>query len=69
MEELLTYKEVAEYLKLSEGGVKLLVKRGLIPVVRLPGTKKVVRIRQSDIVRLMEESTVTKGGANEISQG
>jgi excisionase family DNA binding protein len=58
MNELMTYKQAAEYLHLSEGGVRLLVKRKLIPVCKVPGTVKVVRIRKSELDRLMSEGEV-----------
>ena len=61
----LTYQEATQYLKLSDRGFRLLVSRGLIPSYTLPGTSKVVRFKQSDLDRIMEEGANTKAANGE----
>ena len=60
VEKLLDYQQVADHLGITVAGVRKLVSRGRIPIVKI--TNGIVRIKEADLVRLMNESTVTKGG-------
>jgi putative molybdopterin biosynthesis protein len=54
METIYTIPEVAEYLKMSKSKVYDLVKKGRIPFIKIGRN---VRIRQSDLMRWLEEQT------------
>ena len=55
MEHLLTAAEVARYLKLSRSKVYYLIQRSIIPHIRMGRN---VRIRESDLIRWLEQQTV-----------
>ena len=56
-EELLRIPQVAENLNTGLSFVKGLISRGRLPVVRL--AKRAVRVRRSDLDKLIEECLVT----------
>ena len=52
--DLLEVWEVADYLNLTEGTVRRLIRDGVIPVVKLGGKKKSrIRVRRSDLDALI----------------
>ena len=66
MEKLMTAKDVADVLNLQRSTVYSLVRRGVLPHVRLTQgiRRSMVRFRPEDIDRLIKERTcpVRKGG-------
>jgi putative molybdopterin biosynthesis protein len=54
METIYAIPEVATYLKMSKSKVYDLVKKGKIPFIRIG---KNVRIRQSDLMKWLDEQT------------
>ena len=55
MEMLLKPNDVASALKISRHALRLLVRRGQLPAVRL--SRKTERFRPVDVARLMQQST------------
>ena len=54
--ELLTRKEVAEFLRTTDQFVDRLTARGLLPTIRFGfGARKQVRIRRSDLLRYLDK--------------
>ncbi len=56
MKKLLTIKEAATYLGLSEGSLKGLMRRDCIPYVKLG--PRVIRLDEEDLEMLLEERKV-----------
>ena len=64
-EQLLSYAQVAKRLGITVGGVSKLVRRGLIPAVRL--SPILVRIKESELERVLTElstDSTAKDGSN-----
>ena len=62
MDEILSPKELSKILKVSKPWPYVMVKRGLLPYLKMG---KLIRFRQSDIEKFLEESRVErkeKGG-------
>ncbi len=62
MEELLTVKEVMEYLKITRTTIYKLINRGAFPVIKVAGA---TRIKRDDLMAYIERSTETKGRDSE----
>lgn len=58
-DELLTRKEVAKWLKVTETTVYRLTRRGELPAIR--AGKRFTRIRKSDVLKFLERHTEGKG--------
>lgn len=59
MDELLTVREVAERLKLTEKSVRRYISEGKLPAVKLG---RVLRVREADLETFVEERQVRPGG-------
>ena len=53
MEEILTPREVADYLKISKSKVYYLIRRGEIPYIRI---QRNVRVKLSDLLAWLEKN-------------
>ncbi len=56
MDKILTIPEVAEVLKISKAKIYMLVSKKKIPHIKI---QRNVRIRESDLVKWLEQQTVT----------
>ena len=55
MNELLTYKEVMAWLKISESTLYRLIKREVFHPIHLSGRSHLARIRKEEVERYIEE--------------
>lgn len=62
MDELLTVKEVEEYLRVTRTTIYKLINRGAFPVIKVAGA---TRIKRDDLMAYIERSTETKGRDSE----
>ena len=53
MDEILTKKEVAEFLKVSEATIYRLTKRGELPAIRV--SKRFLRYQKSDVLAFLQK--------------
>ena len=53
LDEILTKKEVAEFLKVSEATIYRLTKRGELPAIR--GSKRFLRYQKSDVLAFLQK--------------
>ncbi len=58
MDELLTVKEVEEYLRVTRTTVYKLINRGAFPVIKIAGA---TRIKRDDLMAYVAGATQTKG--------
>lgn len=57
-DDLLDTWQVADVLGMTEPGVRRLIRDGVIPIIKLGGkAKSRIRVRRSDLQRLIEAST------------
>jgi excisionase family DNA binding protein len=57
-DRIMTVGEVAEYLKISKAKIYLLITRNEIPHIKI---QRNVRIKESDLIRWLEQQTVSCG--------
>ena len=65
-EELLTIKEAARFLKVSEVTIYRLTREGELPVIRRG--RRYTRFRKSDILAFLDRHTVKRGGEDESAE-
>ena len=58
MDELLTVKEVEEYLRVTRTTIYKLINRGAFPVIKIAGA---TRIKRDDLMAYIASATQTKG--------
>jgi excisionase family DNA binding protein len=62
-ENLIDLRSASKFMGCSAVTVRRMVKRGDLPVVKLPGTSRLLRFRVSSLQRVIETSEKRKGAA------